>query len=122
MSFTKVTKDMSDTLFEKCYIELKDKLDAKLNFSNFIGFIVTTMELVETYKTLNGLQKKQLVLFVCDRVVEESEYPEDLKDNIQTVIKNIGPNVIDALIIASKGKLILNAKKQCMKSFKSCLS
>lgn len=122
MSFTKVTKDMGDAIFEQCYMELKDKLDAKLNFGNFIAFIVTTMELVETYKTLNGLQKKQLVLFVCDRVVEESEYPEDLKDNIQTVIKNIGPNIIDALIIASKGKLILNAKKQCMKSFKSCLS
>lgn len=118
--------NMSEAVFEECYEAIKDKLDNKLTVGNLVAFIVLTMEVVEKYKGLNGLQKKQMVLYVCDRVVVDSDHPEELKEGIQTVIATVGPNVIDALIFASKGKLILNAKKKFKKRisdmFKKCLS
>jgi len=108
-------------IFEDCYTEIHDNIDEPLNVGNVISFMVLTMEIVEKYRKMNGLQKKRLVLHICNRVVEETEhYSNETKESITSIINTIGPTIIDAIIFATKGKLILNAKNRLVSKLSKC--
>lgn len=95
--------------------EVKDKvrrmlhlMDEPPNFANIINIVSHTIETVDSYKHLTGEDKK-MVAMVCVRtlirdLVEDIEVEEAL---IQFV-DNIGSDVIDLVIKASKGALKVN--------------
>jgi hypothetical protein len=104
--------------FDLCYNEIKNGIQGELKTSNVIIIMMRCMEVVEKYKTLNGIEKRDLVLRIMIKLVEDFENDQDEKEALRLLIKTMGPSMVDSLILASKGKFQINLKK-C--KFKCCI-
>jgi hypothetical protein len=108
--------------FEESYTKLKDSIDDELNLGNIIKFITRTIETVEFYKELNGLEKKDLVLRLMKQLIKELITNDELEKELLKYMDMIAPGVIDVIIMASKGKLNINFKKICNFNLCCCTS
>jgi hypothetical protein len=83
------------------------KLIANYGLSNEnIMFIVTNMmSNIGKYKTLTGLEKKEVVIILVNKAIDESN---ELDDQVKTVLKmtmqTVVPTAIDIMIDISKGR------------------
>jgi hypothetical protein len=101
--------------FEIAFDELKDKIDDKITFANLINIITKSIEVVDKYKDLNGMEKKDLVLKLVCSIIEHFEKDEEVKKSLIDLTNTIGHNLIDAIIFATKGKLAVNIKNKLSK-------
>lgn len=97
--------------FDLCYDEIKNGINDKLKTSNIIMIMMRTMEVVEKYKYLNGTEKRELVMRIMIKLVEDLEKDEENEEALKLMINVMGPNLIDSVILASKGKFEINPKK-----------
>lgn len=86
-----------------------------ITMANIINVITRSVEVVETYNTLTGLEKKQMALKLTIMVVKEMKTDKETELAIIDFTNTIGPSLIDTIILVSKGKLAINVKK-----LKSC--
>ena len=74
------------------------------------------MEIVEKYPELSGEEKKQVVIEVVTKIVNETTLGSQQMDTIiDTIITFALPIAIDEIIAASKGKYNLNKLPKCKK-------
>ena len=98
----------------------KSLTDKKISISNVVNVIVKTVAIVEKYKCLNGMEKKNLVIKVISRLIDDSKLNEDDQKSLMEIVEKTGYQIIDAIIFVSKGKLFDNIFKKTKKWFSSC--
>ncbi len=94
-------------------LKLKDLVsDKKLSTANIIEVTNLLMRSVETFSSLKGPQKKELVIRTLGELVNDmiDEDGEENKSNLEKFIQQILPTVIDALIYADKKGLFEKGK------------
>lgn len=106
--------------FDKCYLEVVKTLDTRITASNMIKIISQCMKIVQTFTKLNGVEKKDLVIDVVQKLIRDSDHDEVLEDILIDMLEKIGHPVIDTIIVASKGKFFSNMKRGIMKWMKGC--
>jgi hypothetical protein len=110
-TLVKNIKKDNKKIFEESYITLLDTLDDKVTFANIVSIITRSIEIVDNYKELTGLDKKLLVVKLITTLIEKHEDDEELKKSLIDLLNTVGVTVIDTIIYASKGKLAINLKK-----------
>lgn len=106
--------------FDKCYDHIIKTMDTKITMNNIIKIIAQCMKVVQTFDKLNGIEKKDLVIDVLQKMIKDSDHNEDLENILIDVLERIGHPVIDTLIAASKGKLFGKLKKRWCGWIKGC--
>lgn len=103
--------NMGESIFEELYSLAKWALNEKegvISITNVINLVTSTMESAERFRDISGPQKKEVVVNVLDKLVEEIPATQDDKPAIQYSIKLLLPNIIDSIVSATKGQLDLN--------------
>ena len=83
------------------------KLIANYGLSNDnIMFIVTNMmSNIGKYKTLTGLEKKEVVIILVNKAIDESnELDDQVKAVLKMTMQTVVPTAIDIMIDISKGR------------------
>ena len=106
--------------FDKCYLEVVKTLDTRITASNMVKIISQCMKIVQSFNKLNGVEKKDLVIDVVQKLIRDSDHDEVLEDVLIDMLEKIGHPVIDTIIVASKGKFFSNMKRGIMKWMKEC--
>lgn len=101
------TNNYEDSLKKLLQTVQKDDI----TMANIINVITRSVEVVETYNTLTGLEKKQMALKLTIMVVKEMKTDKETESAIIDFTNSIGPSLIDTIILVSKGKLAINVKK-----------
>jgi hypothetical protein len=111
-------------IFDESYQRLLTTLDDKVSFANIINVITRSTEIVDTYKKLTGLEKKMMVIKMVTTLIDKHEPDAKLKRALIDLLNTVGVSVIDTLIYASKGKLMLNVKpiKRLLNGCTKCCS
>jgi hypothetical protein len=92
----------------------------ELDQNNIVDFVIRAMTLVEQEKTLNGREKKAVVIEILTRLVDSyDKLNTESKISLKLVIRTVVPGLIDGLVQASKGFLSLN-KNMKEKMSKCC--
>lgn len=104
-------------VFDESYLKLLDTLDDKVTFSNMVNIITRSVEIVDKYKKLSGLEKKLMVVKMITTLIDKHESDETIKKALIDLLNTVGVSVIDTIIYATKGKLAINLTK-CKKIVK----
>tara|TARA_Y100001978_G_C23577679_1_gene377347 strand:+ start:344 stop:706 length:363 start_codon:yes stop_codon:yes gene_type:complete len=93
--------------------EIKTNVLAVLNKLDDVkkipNYIYVTMEFVEKYKQLKGVEKKNLVISVVKDIIHHSDLDEDKKTyGLVMLDSGIFENMIDLVVDAASGKLEIN--------------
>ena len=115
---TKIIKtNNKQHVFDESYLKLLDTLDDKVTFSNMVNIITRSIEIVDKYKKLSGLEKKLMVVKMITTLIDKHESDESIKKALIDLLNTVGVSVIDTIIYATKGKLAINLTK-CKKIVK----
>lgn len=96
---------MEQQAFDRIYNAVRASIvDKKLTGGRITIMITTAMSAVERLGNLSGPEKKDLVLHVLDRIVDEIPVEESEKDAICAALA-LAPFVIDSIVSAAKGQL-----------------
>ncbi|CAK0778454.1 hypothetical protein CCP3SC1AL1_990002 [Gammaproteobacteria bacterium] len=88
-------------------------LNSKLDEAIMFKMIVQMMILADKYKNLTGETKKNIVITVFQKIVEEESsklHDENLKLIIRLMSTSIIYNMVDVIVDASNNKLDINKK------------
>ena len=96
-----ITNKLTQTL--EIMINSKD-----LDINRLTLLISNSMELVEKYPELSGIEKKKIVLDVLKQIIINKVKNEDQKITLLQFLDEIIPDMIDLIIDATKGKLDIN--------------
>jgi len=88
-------------------IQIKMMSDT-INTNNIVITIVRLIKIVERYKNINGLEKKNLVISVVLRLIQISDLDNTSKNYLTNITLNTGYQIIDAIVFATKGKVFRN--------------
>jgi hypothetical protein len=94
--------------FENCFQDIKSRIDETPNAENIVLIIVRVIEIVETYVGLSGMQKKNMVIQLTIRLIDDSPANESVQKVLMIIVRNTGHQIIDSVVFASKGKLAVN--------------
>jgi hypothetical protein len=106
--------------FNSCYHELTSMIDSKLTRHNFVKKTTQCMKIVQTYSKLNGFEKKELVIDVLQKLIKDGDNDENLENALIEMLEYVGHPMIDAIIVASKGKFFSIFRLKFKNLFKSC--
>lgn len=98
-------------IFEESYFKLLDTLDDKVTFTNIVAIIIKSVEIVEKYSKLKGYEKKFMVIKMVSTLINKHEKDEEVKKAMINLLDTVGVSVIDGIIYAASGKLMVNLKK-----------
>jgi hypothetical protein len=104
------TKNKDTEIFEKSYQRLLATLDDKVSFANIVNVITRSTEIVDRYGKLTGIEKKMMVIKMVTTLIDRHESEPKLKKALIDLLNTVGVSIIDTIIYASKGKLLLNVK------------
>ena len=109
-------------IFERSYLELLELLDDKITLGNMVNVITRSVEIVDRYKDLTGVEKKMMVIKMITTLIEKHEADETIKRSLIDLLNSVGVSVIDTIIYAAKGKLAIDVKKigKLMKGLNCC--
>ena len=103
-----------DKPVSRLYDELSGIIgDRKITVTNIVSVVTLLMKTVDKYTDVKGIQKKELVLAVVTKVVNETMSDDDERNNILYVVEGVLPTVIDTIIQVDKGQLLIKLKKTC---------
>lgn len=112
---------MSTDIFDESFEKLLNVVDKKITLTNLVNIITRAVEVVESYNNITGPEKKHIAVSIVTSMIEKYEPNESLKQALINLLNSIGGPIIDAIILATKGKLAINIKKTCAKNF-SCFT
>lgn len=105
-----VKTDKQNQVFKESYAKLLDTMDDKVTLANLVNVITRSVEIVDVYKGVIGMEKKLMVVRMVTMLIEKYEDDERLKASLVELLNTVGVTVIDTIIYASKGKLAINLK------------
>ena len=93
--------------------------DAATTSNEIVGVLTRAMAAVEQRKTLSGPEKREAVIALVTRFVDE--VPGDGGAALQASVRFLLPPLIDAIVAASRGQLDINrAAAGCRSGCRSC--
>ena len=97
------------------YFELiKIYSERTIDITGITTLTTKCMELVEKLKDKNGVEKKQAVLDILIRFIDQSGLVHpDNKDDLFYVVRRVTPGVIDSIITAHKNGFKFNKTRCC---------
>tara|TARA_B100001175_G_C19479774_1_gene626427 strand:+ start:1241 stop:1579 length:339 start_codon:yes stop_codon:yes gene_type:complete len=112
---------MSSEPVSRLYDEIETMINGKkVDASSIISIATLLMKTVETYSDVKGIQKKEIVLAVLRKVVEEKISSPEERANVLFLVEQTVPPVIDALVAVDKGQLKIKIQKGCKSLFPCC--
>lgn len=117
------TAVVADPIFDACYERLKARVNGEdFSSSDIIIFAVQGMQVVERYPQLTGPEKKQYVIRLAKRIVNDlSKIEESERAALLLAIDMLLPSMIDQVVAASRGQLDLNKiGKRCGSFWRGC--
>jgi hypothetical protein len=107
--FSKMVKIHTSEYFQCALESIQIKMMSDtINTNNIVITIVRLIKIVERYKNVNGLEKKNLVISVILRLIQMSDLDNTSKNYLTNITLNTGYQIIDAIIFATKGKVFRN--------------
>ena len=89
----------------------KDGFEARLTPQKIVELCVFLMKEVERIRSMNGAEKRALVVTVLRECVVENVQDEGLRQSYLFVVDNVIPEIIDYLVLFDKGRLKIHVKK-----------
>ncbi len=118
------TKDSQqlDPLVVELLKQLEVVVDVKhLNATNILDALVQGMQIVAKIETKTNEQKKIILLDCFKYMIQQSALSQSVKDDLVWVIDEMGPTMIEVvLVIAKKGEDVFKNSKCCKCSCFSC--
>ena len=112
---------MSSEPVSRLYDEIETMINGKkIDAASIISIATLLMKTVEKYSDVKGIQKKEIVLAVLRKVVEEKIDDADERSSVLFLIEQTVPPVIDALVAVDKGQLKIKIQKGCKSIFSCC--
>lgn len=112
---------VEDKIIDDIYNIFKDVIGTNgINVSNIAVVVVSLMQIVEKYGKLKGPQKKQIVLSVLNRTVDNFVTDADESEKLKLLLSISIPSLIDTFISMDKGEIVINVKKYSRKLFSCC--
>lgn len=108
----KKNSELINQIKEECK-DIKEKKD--IDVLDWMRIISELIQFVETYKNLTGKTKQRIILEICLRCVEQTEFSDKNKYIVKEFIKFSLPKMIDMMVKLSK---VINTKGKVGK----CLS
>ena len=91
--------------------------DGDLNVDTIILLLPRLIKHVDTFKTLTGREKKNMIISMLNHIVDITDGPGD-DDILDPVIKRVIPSVIDLVLVVDNGKLRVNKKNLLFKIYR----
>ena len=93
-----------------------------LSMTNIFDFVRLCMETAENYKSLSGRHKKELVIRVCHKALEEMILDNVDSDALKVFVDKVVDVLVDNFIDIDLGNLHVNedCKKRWRKVFPCC--
>jgi len=91
-----------------------------ISHSNIITILLRFMQTVEKYKDMDGDQKKNLVLYVLNRYIEENVNNDTKATELKLLVNLTLPTLIDTFIAIDRKKIIIKTKNFFKNKFKCC--
>ena len=103
------------------YNQVKGAFKNGVTVANAINIITYTMAAVERTKNMSGPEKKEAVVFVITRLVDEIPVEQEDKAAIQSAVRLLLPGLVDSIASAAKGQLDINKiAQQTGNCWRSC--
>jgi hypothetical protein len=98
---TPVSLEIATTLFNSI-----NKIIEKdgLNPENLIYIVSNAMDVVGKYKNLSGHKKKEVIIFLINDIINNSDLDNDAKILLNVYMHTIVPGAIDIMVDISHGK------------------
>lgn len=91
--------------------------DGDLNVDTIILLLPRLIKHVDTFKTLTGREKKNMIISMLNHIVDITDGPGD-DDILDPVIKRVIPSVIDLVLVVDNGKLRVNKQNFLFKIYR----
>ena len=91
--------------------------DGDLNVDTIILLLPRLIKHVDTFKTLTGREKKNMIISMLNHIVDITDGPGD-DDILDPVIKRVIPSVIDLVLVVDNGKLRVNKQNLLFKIYR----
>lgn len=111
-----INKNKED-YFDACFDQLSNILDSDINLRNIVKKITQCMKIVESFKKLSGVEKKDLVIDVMQKLIRESNNDENIENMLIETLEHVGHPMIDTIIAATKGKVFKSFSAKMIKCF-----
>ena len=112
---------MSSEPVSRLYDEIETMIKGKkVDAASIVSIATLLMKTVEKYSDVQGIQKKEIVLAVLRKVVDEGVEDPTEKSNVLFLVEQTVPPVIDALVAVDKGQLKIKIQKGCKSVFSCC--
>jgi hypothetical protein len=103
--------EIKDAILKKLVPSITSMVENKSPSSaDIINLLTSVMQMVETYPSLKGSEKKQLAIDIINEILDTHIKDETLRASLKLVVTSTVPTVVDVIIKASKGLLELNKK------------
>lgn len=112
---------MPTTKFDISYKNLMNFIkEDDITAVNIVNITLKSIELVDIYKDINGLEKRHIVIKMLHKLINTYIKNDLERLNMLEYIHVYAPAIIDATCFASRGKYKINKKKTKFKNF-NCL-
>lgn len=111
-SITQTFHEYND-MFAELYQDAKNKLQDKMStVHDFVSIIVQTMVVLCEQESLHGYQKKDLVIDIAAKLIDDIEATEQEKATLRHYVFYTLGNTVDLFVATAKGYLMLQKAKQ----------
>lgn len=113
-----ISKEIADDLTGALNTLIKDN---ELNPDNLMYIVTNFMSIVGKYKTLTGIEKKEIVLILINQEIDKTQLEENTHAALKLMMETVVPNAIDMLVHVAKGRYKFKYLPKLNKFFKSCI-
>jgi hypothetical protein len=85
-----------------------------INSSNIMNYVVYLMKIIDTFKNINNIDKKKLILFVLNKFIDINIADENEKNLLKAFIESILPHLIDTLVSLDNKEIVIKTKNYIM--------
>ena len=115
-------EDPGEYAFDRLYDKLKDLGSDGVTSSNITGIVLSLMQFVQTIGGLNGAQKKQLVISVIRKFINEEIEDRDLARDLSVFVELTLPPLIDEFVALNNRETRIKIKSCISKILQKCFS
>ena len=113
-------EDPGEYAFDRLYDKLKDLGSDGVTSSNITGIVLSLMQFVQTIGGLNGAQKKQLVISVIRKFINEEIEDRDLARDLSVFVELTLPPLIDEFVALNNHETRIKIKSCISKILQKC--
>lgn len=97
------------TIANDLYENFKELVTDDFVMQNVIGLVTDIMKVVDKYDGIKGSEKKEVVLLLIDKIIED--LPNGTAKDVLNTTKPMLPSVIDTIISVDRRKITIKARK-----------